>query len=272
MTLPVPFISAFFDKFDTNRDGQISFMEFKTGVMSLTGITKEESLLDGEAMIALVSGSQTIPIQWKILGHVSISIVPSSQTSTVCSSSALTVFDLLHSASSSSTTTATQREFYFPVGHSISASPTNATVPAIYISNPLEADISAMLDAHFLPFPRSFILAATLELSPNPLYVWYPIAREHYTALGMVATTSKSPPPLESIRTLPLALTRPSELRPVKLAGVVDPKLSLSINTLGLLVVPTLAGVVLNFELNLSADREVKSLTLQDTFTLTSWR
>src|SRR3989338_2842086 len=162
MSFPPAFIGAFFDRMDTNRDGQISFMEFKMGVMSLTGATREESQQDGEAMIALVSGSQTITIQWGILGHVELSVVPAPQTLQVCSTAS---FSVLSPSASSSASTSGSFQLHYPIGHSLSVGSSVAQVPCILISSSSQADIADMIDAHFLPFPRSFILAATVEIA-----------------------------------------------------------------------------------------------------------
>lgn len=261
-SFPPLLVNTFFDRLDTDRDGHISFAEFKSGIMAMTGAVHDESSAsaDGEAMLALVSGSETIPILWGVLSQVTVSIGSASSVDVLFSLPEFTIVGM----------SATIRGAAYPMGHGLVLAGQTNSLPCLQIYNPTSADVGEMLDAHFLPPPRSFILAATVELAGQTLYVWYPLARDHYMALGMIVTKTREAPPVDSLRTLPLSLTRPAEAAPTRLSP--DGTHPLSVNSLGLLVVPTFAGVVLNHELNLSLERDASSLTLQDAFTLTSWR
>lgn len=267
MLLPLPVVEAFFYRLDADKDGQISFIEFKSGLLALTGAAKEQNASDGEAMIALVSGSQTIPILWNVLGKVTLTIAPHPSSTTLwslpprTSGDPFTLLDLSSSAGPG----------LLPIGQSLATHDTS--IPCLQIVNNSAADIVPMLDAHFFPYPRAYTLAATHEINGTPLHFWYPLARDYYTALGMVVTKTKEHPPVNLIRTVPLSLTRPSERRPTLVRVPDHPPLPIYLNSMGLLVTPTLSGTLLNFELNtIGESADAKFLTLQDTFTLTSWR
>mmetsp|Transcript_39189 Transcript_39189/g.54654 ORF Transcript_39189/g.54654 Transcript_39189/m.54654 type:complete len:125 (+) Transcript_39189:193-567(+) len=106
-----------------------------------------------------------------------------------------------------------------------------------------------MLDAHFFPYPRGFKIAAKVrfEESGDVVYIWHPIARKYFTALGMVLTSTPQQPHCSLIRTVPLSLTQPSQTPPNRLARRSNPQLY--VNSAGFVVIPTLSGSFLNLEL-----------------------
>lgn len=70
---------------------------------------------------------------------------------------------------------------------------------------------------YILPHPLRFKQVWHFSRGDKSMYSWKPIAPDHYTALGMVCTTTETPPDVKSIRCVPLLWCKPASSKPVKI-------------------------------------------------------
>lgn len=260
MPVDLAVVEALFALLDRDGDGQVSYAEFKAGLLAVSSTSRSldaaSSYFHAEAMMAVVAGSESVPVLWSALSKISLQLALAAAAAPVADVPPLAAADA-------------PLVVYAPVdGAAGLPLGCAAAAPSVLrvVNESRCADIGAMLDAHFCPPPRAVALVAAIPLDGHGrrLYVWQALPRDHYTPLGMLFTSDERPPPVDAIRTLPLSLTRPAERPLVKLRNTEPP---IYVNAIGMLVVPTLSGTILNYELSSSADSPV---TLQDAFVFAS--